>query len=102
MIRKAFLTWHRSITSLLLEKDIETVKESMSEEDILDPSLTIWHESPVCLGQISVWESNKMWVEAIDLASEKILIQEYFEVNVDSDFSGILSNYFDCMTRSEV
>ncbi|MFS0871951.1 hypothetical protein [Paenibacillus xylanilyticus] len=100
MIRKQFNQWAEHHAECLQSLGITTeqVKHGDVDEQLVpDPSIGFVHESEYAIGQVTVWESNQMEYEVVNIETEELILWKYVEKVDDDenlDFDGLLQQYF--------
>ena len=92
-----FYRWFEKNHDLFSRNEIVTENIRHSPEGSPVPCVTLEQESAFSLGQISVWETGGMDVEVVNTQSEKVILFEHHELQVNSDFEAILGRYFEAM-----
>jgi hypothetical protein len=74
----------------------EYVKHKNADESLIpNPSTGIINESENCLGQVTVWESQQMEYEVVNISTEEMILWKYIEkLPGDPNFDEILEKYF--------
>ncbi|WP_139489607.1 immunity protein TriTu family protein [Brevibacillus dissolubilis] len=98
MIQQQFLKWALIKSEQLKELGIitEVIKRNdIPDDDSIDKSIVVDHETTTLLGRIIVWESKQMEYTIASYETGECLVNKYIEKLDDkADFDLVLDTYF--------
>ena len=89
-----FFKWVEAKRDELEQLGITTGNINVTDRIVPNPSTSVDHFSQACIGRVSVWETGQMDTEVMHIETEKRLLFEHFELDLDPEYDKILRDYF--------